>query len=238
METPKTDLERRVEAVQGALATAVAAAGRAPGSVHLMAAVKTRPASEVAIVADLGLRMFGENRVQEGEARWAELPPGLRNRVRVHFIGRLQANKARRALRLFDSLDGVDSAELARRLSRIAVEEGLLREVMIEVNLGEESQKGGVPPEDAGALAREILGLPGLRLTGVMGVPPLSEDPEAGRPHFRRLAEVFRHVRSSHPEPEAMRWLSMGMSHDFAVAVQEGSTLVRIGTALFGPRRP
>ncbi|MEW6757541.1 MAG: YggS family pyridoxal phosphate-dependent enzyme [Acidobacteriota bacterium] len=227
-----------MEAVRRALGAAVAAAGRPPGSVHLMAAVKTRPASDVTAAADLGLRLFGENRVQEGEARWAELPPGLRNRVRVHFIGRLQTNKARRALRLFDSLDGVDSVELARRLSRIAVEEGFLREVMIEVNLGEESQKGGVPPEDARALACEILGLPGLRLTGVMGVPPLSEDPEAGRPHFRRLAEIFLHVRSFHPEPEAMRWLSMGMSHDFAVAVQEGSTLVRIGTALFGPRRP
>ncbi|MEW5763893.1 MAG: YggS family pyridoxal phosphate-dependent enzyme [Acidobacteriota bacterium] len=225
-------------AVQRALDTAAAGAGRPPGSVHLMAVVKTQPAAHVSAAADLGVRMFGENRVQEGEARWAELPEDLRDRVRLHFIGRLQANKVRRALRLFDSLDSVDSPILARRLSRIAEEEGLVREVMIEVNLGEESQKGGVPPEEAGDLARLILDLPGLRLTGLMGVPPLGEDPEASRPHFRRLADLFGRLRSFHPEPECMRWLSMGMSHDFPVAVQEGSTLVRIGTALFGPRRP
>jgi pyridoxal phosphate enzyme (YggS family) len=238
MGTATTSLEHRVEAVRRALDEAAAQAGRPPGSVRLMAAVKTRSAPEISAAADLGLRIFGENRVQEGEAHWKELPSDLRGRVRVHLIGRLQANKARRALRLFDSLDGVDSEPLAERLSRIAVEEGLHREVMIEVNLGEESQKGGVSPEGAAALAHKILGLPGLRLTGLMGVPPLVEDPESGRPHFRRLAEIFRQVRSFHPEPEHMQWLSMGMSHDYSVAVQEGSTLVRIGTALFGPRRP
>lgn len=201
-----------------------------------MAAVKGRTSEEIEAAARAGVSCFGENRVQEGESHARALGPAFFRSRRFHFIGRLQANKARRALRLFHSVDGLDSEELARRLSRIAGEENLQREVMLEVNLGEESQKGGVAPEEAVALARTVFSLPNLRLTGLLGVPPFDPDPEASRPHFRRLRSLFGEIGGLHPQPEAFRWLSMGMSHDFEVAVEEGATLVRLGTALFGPR--
>lgn len=229
-------IEMRVGAVRAVLEEAARRRGRDPAEVVLMAAVKGRTAEEIGAAARAGVRYFGENRVQEGEDHFRALGGRFFEERRVHFIGRLQANKARRALRLFHSLDSVDSAELARRLSRIAQEENLEREVMLEVNLGEESQKGGVAPEAALDLARTVLSLPNLLLTGLLGVPPYDDDPEASRPHFRRLQSLFEEIRGLHPRREAFRWLSMGMSHDYEVAVEEGATLVRLGTALFGPR--
>lgn len=230
-------ISENVRRVRTALAEASNRAGRNPESVALMAVVKTRTAEEIEAVAEAGVTILGENRVQEGLAHLQALSPGVRRKCQIHFIGRLQANKARRALQAFDSLDSVDSEELARRLSRIAVEEGAEGRVLIEVNLGEESQKGGVDPDGAAALASLVETLPGLRLSGLMGIPPLDEDPEASRPHFKHLAGLFERVRQDHPRPEEFCTLSMGMSHDFAVAVEEGATLVRVGTALFGPRR-
>lgn len=229
-------IEERVGDAKAALEAAARRAGRAPGEVVLMAAVKGRTAAQVEAAARAGVRCFGENRVQEGEDHARALGPDFFRSRRFHFIGRLQANKARRALRLFHSLDSVDSEDLALRLSRIAGEERLQREVMLEVNLGEESQKGGVAPGQAVSLARLVLSLPNLCLTGLLGVPPYDPDPEASRPHFRRLRSLFEEIRGLHPQREAFRWLSMGMSHDFEVAVEEGATLVRLGTSLFGPR--
>lgn len=201
-----------------------------------MAAVKGRTHEDIEAAARAGVTCFGENRVQEGEHHARALGSAFFKTHRFHFIGRLQANKARRALRLFGSLDSLDSEELARRLSRIAGEENIHREVMLEVNLGEESQKGGIPLREAPALARVVLSLPYLTLTGLLGVPPLDPDPNASRPHFRRLRCLFDEIGALHPRREVFRWLSMGMSHDFEVAVEEGATLVRLGTALFGPR--
>lgn len=228
----------RLQGIRATIATAAAAVDRSPEVVVIMAAVKTRNESEIAKAVEAGITVLGENRVQEGLAHIQALPPDLRARCRVHFIGRLQANKARKALLAFDSLDSVDSVPLALRLSRIAVEEGLQRDVMIEVNLGEESQKGGVAPEETAALAEIIHGLKGLRLTGLMGVPPFGGEPEASRPFFRLLSRLFENLRRNYPEALGFRHLSMGMSHDFPVAVEEGATLLRLGTALFGPRRP
>ncbi len=225
-----------VARVRGRIAQAAARAGRSPWDVHLMAAVKTRSAEEIAAVVREGVTFLGENRVQEGEEHLEALEPALRSRCRVHFIGRLQANKVRKAVRAFDSVDSLDSADLARRLDRIAGEEGLCREVMIEVNFGEE-QKGGVPALMALPLVREAFALPNLSLVGLMGVPPLEEEAEASRPHYRALKRLFEEIRAVHPSPAVFRFLSMGMSHDYTVAVEEGATLVRVGTALFGPRR-
>ncbi len=123
-------------------------------------------------------------------------------------------------------------------MGRLAEEAGIKRDVMLEVNLGEESQKGGVAPEETGALAEAVCRLSGLRLTGLMGVCPYCSDPEASRPFYRRLSRLFQEVRTGHPRPDDFRWLSMGMSHDYHVAVEEGATLIRVGQALFGPRRP
>jgi len=184
-----------------------------------------------------GVFLIGENRVQEGLAHLQAMDPSLRSRARIHFIGLLQANKARKALSAFDSLDSVDGIDLAQRLSRIAQEGAFKKDVMIEVNLGEEAQKGGVPSDEVARLAKLVHELPGLRLTGLMGVPPLDNEPEASRPFFRELSRLFSRVRETHPDPGAFSYLSMGMSHDFEVAVEEGATLVRVGTALYGDRR-
>lgn len=237
MEELEALVRARKEAICARIAAAAERSGRSPDTVVLMAAVKTRSADEVAATVRAGVGFIGENRVQEGLAHLQGLDEWHRNRMRLHFIGRLQANKARKALSSFDSIDSVDSPELARRLSRLAGEEQVVRNVMLEVNLGEESQKGGVPPDQTEALARLVLGLDGLHLTGLMGIPPVAEDPEAGRPHFRTLARLFSRIRSAHPEPDQFIFLSMGMSHDFEVAVEEGATLVRVGSALYGPRR-
>ncbi len=202
-----------------------------------MAVVKTRTPQEVVGGSREGLMVLGENKVQEGLAHIEAIPPEVRGSLRLHFIGRLQANKARKALLAFDSIDSVDGEALARRLSRIAGEEGLERDVMIEVNLGLEDQKGGVPPGETLDLAKLIEDLPHLRLTGLMGIPPYSDDPEASRPYFRTLSEIFQRVRAGLSTKDAFKYLSMGMSHDFMVAIEEGATMIRIGTALFGPRR-
>lgn len=233
-----TTVQERVREVRERIGAAERRAGRDPGSVHLMAAVKTRTPEEIAAVVSAGVTFLGENRVQEGEDHLAALPSDLRARCRVHFIGQLQANKARKALLAFDSLDSVDSEEMVDRLERIAGEEDRRADVMLEVNVGDEIQKGGAPPERTLALARTVFARPRLTLAGLMAVPPLSEDPEASRPHFRALARLFAYLRSEHPRPDLFRHLSMGMSHDFEVAVEEGATLVRVGTALFGPRSP
>jgi PLP dependent protein len=225
-----------VEEVRRRIEQAAIRAGRAPDSVTLMAAVKTRTPEEIREVLSAGVLHLGENRVQEGEEHQAGLPADLKPTYRYHFIGRLQANKARKALLLFDSIDGVDSLDLARRLQRIAEEERISREVMVEVNLGQEPQKGGVAPEDAEALAEFVRTCPNLHLTGLMGVPPLENEPEESRPFFQKLRLLFATLERRFKDP-SFRYCSMGMTQDLEVAIEEGSTLVRVGTALFGERR-
>lgn len=236
MERPESSIAARVAEVRRRIEAAAARAGRRPAAVALMAAVKTRSAGEVAAAIESGIALIGENRVQEGLDHLAALPAALRARCKIHFIGRLQANKVRKALLAFDSLDSVDSSDLALRLQRVAAEEGLTREVLLEVNLAGEGQKGGVAPEDANALALLVRECPNLRLAGVMAVPPFEEDPEASRPHFRRLKKMFEALSAGRPDP-IFRHISMGMTHDLEVAVEEGATLVRVGTAIFGERK-
>jgi PLP dependent protein len=227
-----------VQQVRTAITKAALRSGRDAGAVTLMAVVKTRSLEEIRAVVGAGITCLGENRVQEGVGHVEAMGPSLRPACRVHFIGRLQTNKARKALPAFDSVDGVDSPRLARLLSRLAMELGLVREILLEVNLGEESQKGGVAPEETELLAQIVHALPGLALTGLMGVCPYDPGPGASRPHYRKLSHLFSSVRRNHPHPGSFQHLSMGMSHDFEIAVEEGATLVRIGQALFGPRRP
>ena len=172
---------------------------------------------------DLGLREFGENYVQEFEGKSPELS-GL-SEARFHLIGHLQSNKSKKAAELFQVIQTVDSSKLARRLA----ETGAKLEVMIEVKLSEEQAKEGAAPESLGEIIETIRNLPELTLTGLMTMPPWSDDAELSRPYFRRLRELA--------EKHGLRQLSMGMSHDLEVAIEEGATRVRVGTALFGPRR-
>jgi hypothetical protein len=210
------EVERRIEA-------AASRAGRRREEITLLAVTKTFPASAIREAYELGLRDFGENYVQEFEAKRPELED--LTGARFHLIGHLQSNKARRATELFHAVQTVDSAKLARRLSEAACR---VLEVMLEVRLSGESAKSGARPEDLPELIEAVSGCPNLRLTGLMTMPPWSDAPEASRPYFRRLRELG--LRCGLPG------LSMGMSHDLEVAIEEGATHVRVGTALFGSR--
>jgi PLP dependent protein len=226
-------IARRREDVLERIARAAARAGRHPGEVTLMAATKTQPAETVALAARAGIVRFGENRVQEGAVKIAAVSPEFPD-LEWRLIGPLQSNKAKTALQWFGVVETLDRERLAARLEAMLVETGESLPVLLELNLGGEASKAGIPPEEAERLLEAALACPHLEVRGVMAVPPYDPDPEKSRPYFRRLAGIRDGLarRFGRPLPE----LSMGMSHDFAVAVEEGATEVRIGTALFGPR--
>lgn len=209
------DVEQRILA-------ACARAGRRREEITLLAVTKTFPAEVVVEAYALGLREFGENYVQEFEQK-APLVRGLEG-ARFHLIGHLQSNKSRRVGELFDVIQTVDTPKLARRLDALARP----LEVMIEVKLSPEETKAGCTPEDLPALIEAIRACPNLRLAGLMTMPPWADDPELSRPYFRRLRGLA--------EQHGLSGLSMGMSHDLEVAIEEGATVVRVGTALFGAR--
>lgn len=215
-------LRERVAAVEARIREAAARARRDPAGITLMAVTKTFPAEAVREAWQLGLRVFGENYVQEFEEKRAGLA-GL-DGARFHLIGHLQSNKARKAAELFDGIQTVDSVKLARRLDEI----GKPLDVMLEVKLSPEQSKSGAAPEELPALIDGVAACRNLRLLGLMTVPPWSDDPEQSRPYFRRLRELA--------ERHGLKELSMGMSHDLETAIEEGATHVRVGTALFGRR--
>ena len=196
--------------------------GRDPASILLLAVTKVFPASVIRAAYDLGLREFGENYVQEFESKAPELA-GLAG-ARFHLIGHLQSNKSKKAAELFQVIQTVDSPRLARRLNETAAP----LDVMLEVKLSGEEAKSGAAPDELPSLIDAVRACPNLRLTGLMTMPPRSDDAEASRPYFRRLRELA--------ELHALPLLSMGMSHDLEVAIEEGATCVRVGTALFGAR--
>jgi PLP dependent protein len=215
-------LKDRLAAVEERIAAAAAHAHRSASDIRLLAVTKVFPAAAIRDAYELGLRHFGENYVQEFEQK-APLVSDL-SEARFHLIGHLQSNKARRAAELFQVIQTVDSAKLARRL-----DEGAALDVMIEVKLSEEGSKSGAAPENLPAIIDACRAAPHLRLLGLMTVPPWSEDAELSRPYFARLREIAE--RYTLPE------LSMGMSNDMEVAIEEGATCVRVGTALFGRRK-
>jgi pyridoxal phosphate enzyme (YggS family) len=205
------------------MARAAARSGRRREDITLLAVTKKFPTAVMEEAARLGIADFGENHVQEFETKRPALA-GLAG-VRFHFIGHLQANKARKAIELFDVIETVDSARLAERLNQAAT---ATLDIMLEVKLSSEEAKAGVSPEDLPRLIDAVAACPRLRLRGLMTMPPWSEDAEPSRPFFRRLREL---AGQNH-----LTELSMGMSHDFETAIEEGATVVRIGTALFGRR--
>jgi len=204
-----------------------------PPGVELVAAAKTRSAAEILEAVDAGVGAIGENYVQEA----ADVFPAVGRRARWHFIGHLQSNKAKKAVEIFDLVETVDSLALGRELDKRAAAAGRTMEVLIEINSGREPQKSGVLPEDAEALARELAALPRLRVLGLMTMGPYEGDPEESRPYFAETRRVYGALKALDVPGLEMRRLSMGMSHSWRVAVEEGATLVRIGTAIFGPRR-
>ena len=211
------------------MAAAAARAGRKRTDILLLAVTKKFPATAIRDAYALGLRDFGENYVQEFDTKREELA-GCTG-ARYHFIGHLQSNKTKKAAEIFDCIHTVDAAKIARRLDGDVLGRGPPPgiEVLIEVKLSTEPAKAGAAPEEVPALVEAIRGCPHLRLLGLMTMPPWSEDAEKSRPYFARLRELAGQSGLQH--------LSMGMSHDLEVAIEEGATMVRVGTALFGPRR-
>jgi pyridoxal phosphate enzyme (YggS family) len=218
-------LKQRLEDVESRIARAAARAGRSRPDIQLVAVTKKFPAAVLREAFELGLRDFGENYVQEFEGKRLELPDC--NGARYHFIGHLQSNKAKKAAEIFDVVHTVDSSKLARRLDADAGPAGL--DLLIEVKLSDEPAKAGAAPGELPALVEAIRGCPHLRLLGLMTMPPWSEDAETSRPYFARLRELAAQ--------NGLRDMSMGMSHDLEVAIEEGATILRVGTALFGPRK-
>jgi PLP dependent protein len=216
-------LKQRLEAVEERIHAACQRSGRNRSDITLVAVTKVFPASVIGEAYDVGLRHFGENYVQEFGDKLPQLGP--MPEARFHLIGHLQSNKAKPAADLFDVIQTVDTSKLARRLDAI----GKKLEVMIEVKLSPEEAKAGADPAIVPELMEAIRGCPNLRLAGLMTMPPWSDEPELSRPYFRRLRDLEKSL--------GVGGLSMGMSHDFEAAIEEGATHIRVGTALFGKRR-
>ncbi|MGA1540034.1 MAG: YggS family pyridoxal phosphate-dependent enzyme [Chthoniobacterales bacterium] len=225
-----TDIANHLAAVREQIASAAAHAGRDPATVRLVAVSKTHPAEAIAAAAATGQRVFGESRVQEARDKIPACPPGLD----WHFIGHLQKNKVRQALPLFAFFHSIDSAPLAQAIDRIAGETGKSVEGLLEVNISGEETKHGFSPEQLRSEFAALARLPHLRIRGLMTMAPYSDNPEDARPVFRALRELRDELRAAHNDP--LPELSMGMSGDFVPAIEEGATLVRIGSSIFGAR--
>ena len=222
------NLTDNLAAIQQRIKAACDRSDREPYSVTLLAVAKTRPPETVKAAADLGLILFGENKVQEAKAK-IPLCPG---KLRWHFIGHLQSNKCRDAVELFEMIESVDSLNLAQEISKRCDQAAKRMPILLEVNLAGEATKFGYKPEKLLAELKEIKFLPRIEIQGLMSVPPWSPEAENSRPHFRRLRELKMECEQILGAP--LPHLSMGMSGDFEVAIEEGATIVRIGTALFG----
>ena len=223
-------IAENLERVREQITQAAAKAGRAVNEIELVAITKTHPAEKVREAVDVGHTLFGESRVQEARAKIPELPSNLR----WHFVGHLQKNKIRHALPLFELFHGVDSLALAEEMERIAAEEGEYPRVLLEVNVAGEGSKFGFKAETLRAEIGSLVALPRLSIEGLMCIPPLAEEAEASRKFFVQL----RDLRNSLEKEFAVKLpqLSMGMTQDYWIAVEEGATLVRVGTAIFGER--
>ncbi len=224
-------VSQNLERVREQIAHAAAKAGRIVEDVELVAITKTHPAEKAREAIEAGQTLFGESRVQEARAKIPELPSNLR----WHFVGHLQKNKIRHALPLFEMIHSVHSLSLAQDINRVANEEGLHPRVLLEVNMAGEGSKFGFSSERLRDEMEELLALPRLSILGLMTIPPLAEEAEESRKYFVQLRELRDRLQTEFRVDLAQ--LSMGMTQDFPVAIEEGATLVRVGTAIFGERR-
>jgi PLP dependent protein len=230
---PSIDVRTNLWKVLDSIERAAQRVGRSGGSVKLVAVSKTIGEEPIRQAVAAGVMALGENKVQEASSKrplLSELP------VEWHLIGALQKNKANRAAEIFDWIESLDDFDLASKLDRACERLNKRMPVLIQVNVGREASKSGVAEEEAADFAGRVSAFKHLEVRGLMAIPPYSEDPEESRPHFMRLRELAKRIESQRLAGISMKELSMGMSHDFPVAIEEGATLVRIGTAIFGPR--
>jgi pyridoxal phosphate enzyme (YggS family) len=227
------DIASNIAIVRERIAAAGRAAGRAPDEVRLLAVSKTFSADHVRAAYAAGQRDFGENKVQEGLQKRDET---AELEIRWHLIGHLQSNKVKKAAPAFAAIHAIDSVDLLRRVDQAAGEQGAAPEIYIQVDLAGETTKFGAPEADVPGIARAAVECRAARLKGLMLLPPWFDDPEQARPYFRRLRDLRDRLVVDGIDRSHLRELSMGMSHDFEVAIQEGATLVRVGTAIFGKR--
>jgi pyridoxal phosphate enzyme (YggS family) len=225
-----SSIAENLERVREQIASAAAKSGRSADDVELVAITKTHPAEKVREAIEAGQTLFGESRVQEARAKIPELP----SNVCWHFVGHMQKNKIRHALPLFEMFHGIDSLEVARDINRIAEEEGAHPTVLLQVNIAGEGSKFGFSPGKLHDEMEGLLNLPRLTVGGLMCIPPLAGEPEASRKHFIQLRELREKLENQ--RGVKLTHLSMGMTNDYAVAIEEGATLVRVGTAIFGER--
>ncbi|MBI3327228.1 MAG: YggS family pyridoxal phosphate-dependent enzyme [Nitrospinae bacterium] len=221
-----------LRAVKERIAKAAARVRRDPEGITLVAVTKTMPVDRIREAIEAGHRVFGENRVQEAQAK----VQALDRHVQWHLIGHLQRNKVKYVCGLFHMIESVDSLPLAQDLDRRAAQHGAVMPILIQVHVGDEGTKSGVSPAQVLALVREVASLPHVAIRGLMSIPPAVENPEDARPSFVLLHALAEEIERAKLPGVAMVELSMGMSHDFEVAIEEGATLVRVGTAIFGPR--
>ena len=232
----REELQRRLQRVQDRMAEAAIRAGRLPKEITLVAVSKTHPTEIIRQAIAAGVTDLGENRVQEADAKITEVGRGS---VRWHLIGHLQSNKARRAVELFDVIHSVDSVALARRLDRVCGEVKRKElQLLIQIDLGKEATKSGAAESELPEIVDAIRQSRIVRLQGLMTLPPYFDDPEQARPFFRRLRELRDELSARGAFGDAGGELSMGMTHDYEVAIEEGATMVRVGTAIFGERNP
>ena len=217
------------------IARAAESCGRRAEEITLLAISKTFPCEAIAAAMAAGISRFGESRIQEAETKIPHFTGTTK--PEWHLIGHLQSNKTRRAVELFDVIQSVDGVKLAERISRAALEPGKVVSIMLQVDLGCEETKFGAPPEEIHGIVEAISDLKGVRLDGLMTLPPYFENQEDARPYFRRLRELGEKLEKEQPGCLGKRHLSMGMSHDFESAIREGATIVRVGTAIFGIRQ-
>lgn len=217
--------------VLGKIEEAAKRVDRDPKKIKLVAVSKTVSPQVIAQAIASGVDTLGENKVQEALAKQEELPE-----VSWHLIGHLQTNKLRKVIGKFELIHSLDSLRLAQELGRRSCEAGIVTSTLVQVNVGQESSKYGIEPDQVLSFVDQARSIEGIKILGLMAIPPICEDPQSARPYFQKLAALFRQVNAEGWPDVEMRWLSMGMSSDFQVAIEEGANIVRVGTGIFGPR--
>jgi PLP dependent protein len=228
------EIQERLARVQERIAQAAKRAARQAEEITLVTVSKTFDSHTVQMAVDAGTLVLGENRVQEAAEKYTQVKA---DHLQWHLIGHLQANKARLAVQTFDVIHTIDSSEIATRLNRIAGEEGRRPVVLVQVDLGKEATKSGVDECELAEVLQTLNTCDNLQCKGLMTLPPFFEDAEQTRPYFRRLREILEKLNENRPAHQRLTELSMGMSHDFEVAIEEGATIVRVGSAIFGERK-